>query len=642
MSFFEFPHTRTYDSDLGWLIKHTKELLDCCSSMTDWAAKHEREYEILSNKVNGLINNLTEVIKPWDPSIAYQIFTIVEYLGSNYIAIQDVPVGANITDPTYWAPANTIVEQINAMGLVVSTMLQNWNVVPEFSDLAATTTDQVIVLYDDSYFGSGQTVRFVKADHPLPQNPELLRDNGDYMMPVPLYSPPNTAVPANAIGEVIGSYLNQPSITAGGTRTPFHMSVANPDSIDCSSFATLITRGISYENSRFVIDENIPSPYAGGNLPRNPESLTVSNKMCYNCGEMGLFYAEQNRLFWMDYDLQHPVAQLQTGDLLFNSDIAVQPNRYLYLEHVQVVLAVYPESDLVLIAHTGGGIYNQPIAANTWNECRLSFKRITGTAEDIEKTRVFARPSYSFAESPAKAMLAYASQPSVQTPATPGRATLSRLYFKELPKKNKIYTVVCKGTLPNYVEDGASVGIYVSFPGGTGNFYNAIAYTAAEGDKLTFMFVPGENIENMTAVTLVVYVGNDDVVNTQTTCEIEAVEVYEGVQPDAVPNVYSETALINVNADFGAIGTNRLIHRYDDPVLDLSARLDVAPAADGYITIGTLDPTVFPISNNARYAYATKGGDIRSARVTATNNELQVYALTGETGTFVIHTSIDS
>ena len=28
MSYFEFPHTRTYDSDLGWLIKSMEELLD--------------------------------------------------------------------------------------------------------------------------------------------------------------------------------------------------------------------------------------------------------------------------------------------------------------------------------------------------------------------------------------------------------------------------------------------------------------------------------------------------------------------------------------------------------------------------------------------------------------------------------------
>ena len=47
MSFFEFPHTRTYDSDLGWLIKTVKDLLDCCDSMNAWKTQHEAEYEQL-------------------------------------------------------------------------------------------------------------------------------------------------------------------------------------------------------------------------------------------------------------------------------------------------------------------------------------------------------------------------------------------------------------------------------------------------------------------------------------------------------------------------------------------------------------------------------------------------------------------
>ena len=28
MAFFEFPHTRTYDSDLGWLIRQCKTNMD--------------------------------------------------------------------------------------------------------------------------------------------------------------------------------------------------------------------------------------------------------------------------------------------------------------------------------------------------------------------------------------------------------------------------------------------------------------------------------------------------------------------------------------------------------------------------------------------------------------------------------------
>ena len=47
MSFFEFPHTRTYDSDLGWLIKTVKTLGEVVDSMDEWKAQHEVEYQQL-------------------------------------------------------------------------------------------------------------------------------------------------------------------------------------------------------------------------------------------------------------------------------------------------------------------------------------------------------------------------------------------------------------------------------------------------------------------------------------------------------------------------------------------------------------------------------------------------------------------
>ena len=40
MAFFnEFPYTRNYDADLGWLIKNTKKLLECCDSAQEAIAK---------------------------------------------------------------------------------------------------------------------------------------------------------------------------------------------------------------------------------------------------------------------------------------------------------------------------------------------------------------------------------------------------------------------------------------------------------------------------------------------------------------------------------------------------------------------------------------------------------------------------
>lgn len=36
MSFYEFPHTRTYDSDLGWLIKHVRTNTKAIELLEEW------------------------------------------------------------------------------------------------------------------------------------------------------------------------------------------------------------------------------------------------------------------------------------------------------------------------------------------------------------------------------------------------------------------------------------------------------------------------------------------------------------------------------------------------------------------------------------------------------------------------------
>lgn len=121
MAFFnEFPHTRFYDADLGWIIKKIGILLKGYDSLESWRATHEAEYEELAKKVEGLINNLIDVIVPWDASKEYMPFDIVEWEGTNYIAVQEVPIGTMITNTDYWQPANTVTEQINAIGIVVN------------------------------------------------------------------------------------------------------------------------------------------------------------------------------------------------------------------------------------------------------------------------------------------------------------------------------------------------------------------------------------------------------------------------------------------------------------------------------------------------------------------------------------------
>lgn len=47
MAFFEFPHTRTYDSDLGWLIKSVSSYNDTIAALNAWIETNEPKIEDL-------------------------------------------------------------------------------------------------------------------------------------------------------------------------------------------------------------------------------------------------------------------------------------------------------------------------------------------------------------------------------------------------------------------------------------------------------------------------------------------------------------------------------------------------------------------------------------------------------------------
>lgn len=73
MAYFEFPHTRTYDSDLGWLIKHMGEMIESISNLEsgeealqEWKTEHEQEYLALLQAYQTLIDSpeILEAIAP--------------------------------------------------------------------------------------------------------------------------------------------------------------------------------------------------------------------------------------------------------------------------------------------------------------------------------------------------------------------------------------------------------------------------------------------------------------------------------------------------------------------------------------------------------------------------------------------------
>lgn len=121
MGVFEhFPYTNIHNLNLDWIVELIRKLNGNVEDLDKWAAEHEIDYKELSRKVDGLINHLVDAILPWDSSREYLIYSIVSWEGSNYIAIQDVPVGVMITNTDYWVESNTLVEQLNAISVVTS------------------------------------------------------------------------------------------------------------------------------------------------------------------------------------------------------------------------------------------------------------------------------------------------------------------------------------------------------------------------------------------------------------------------------------------------------------------------------------------------------------------------------------------
>lgn len=91
MAFFnEFPHSRTYDSDLGWLIASMKKLIV--------------DYDELTDSVADLAIKFADPIQ-WNIATNYENHVVVmDAAGNGYMSVQPVPAGVQLTDRTYWQP----------------------------------------------------------------------------------------------------------------------------------------------------------------------------------------------------------------------------------------------------------------------------------------------------------------------------------------------------------------------------------------------------------------------------------------------------------------------------------------------------------------------------------------------------------
>lgn len=99
MGFFEFPHTRTYDNDLGWLIRRVISM-----------------NEDLRNFININTIKYADPIA-WNITTQYEANTVVinPADGTAYISTNPVPSGVSIRNTDYWTPIFNYGESMNIL-----------------------------------------------------------------------------------------------------------------------------------------------------------------------------------------------------------------------------------------------------------------------------------------------------------------------------------------------------------------------------------------------------------------------------------------------------------------------------------------------------------------------------------------------
>lgn len=75
MSFFEFPHTRTYDSDLGWIIKNMKSTDDAIAALDEFMKNAENAFD----ELNKLLNDIAEGRFPEEIANAIRQYIVRNY-----------------------------------------------------------------------------------------------------------------------------------------------------------------------------------------------------------------------------------------------------------------------------------------------------------------------------------------------------------------------------------------------------------------------------------------------------------------------------------------------------------------------------------------------------------------------------------
>lgn len=125
MSFFEFPHTRTYDSDLGWLIKCCKTVNETLEALEAW-----------KNEVNPTIEDLKKL---YDDMMSGKLPPAIQEGIRQWLSVNALDLIGELVKSVFF--------EINDEGYFVAWIPDSW------SDITFNTTEYDIDIPIQQEFG---------------------------------------------------------------------------------------------------------------------------------------------------------------------------------------------------------------------------------------------------------------------------------------------------------------------------------------------------------------------------------------------------------------------------------------------------------------------------------------------------------
>lgn len=270
-------------------------------------------------------------------------------------------------------------------------------IVADMTALAASTADRVLVLKDDSNWGTGGPCWFQKSATWTTY--AYARSDGSNVYPVPDQGQlqPSSA-PKEQLLNVLYTWIGNLALHHGETYNNdlFSTNCAKDSDdlfeMDCSAFVSAVLLGITYENSRYVLGENadnIELQYMSNHM--GPSQSSYMPKGGLQASEIAMFFAQKKRLFTIPLDAKKARDTLQFGDILFNSNEVESPTSFYGIRHVRFVLGVSGEYVITAESTNSVGNHEQQNLQITYSPLTVGD---SGTIGPNGYLRVFARPDY--------------------------------------------------------------------------------------------------------------------------------------------------------------------------------------------------------------------------------------------------------